>query len=73
MNVRNKVPELQARLSHAAKQSLDRRFGVLYDKIYRSDVLWMAWKRVRSNKGAPGVDDVSIDYVKEVVGEDEPG
>jgi len=69
MNVRNKVPELQARLSHAAKQSLDRRFGALYDKIYRSDVLWMAWKRVRSNKGAPGVDDVSIDYVKEVVGE----
>ena len=67
--MRNKVPLLQSRLSHAAKQSLNRKFGALYDKIYRSDVLWVAWKRVRSNKGAPGVDDVSIDYVKEVVGE----
>jgi len=67
--VRNKVPMLQAKLSHAAKQSLERRFGALYDKIYRSDVLWTAWKRVRSNRGAPGIDDVSIDYVKEVMGE----
>ena len=86
--MRNKVPLLQAKLSHAAKQSLlpvrrlpererlqsgtqtgGRRFGALYDKIYRSDVLWTAWKRVRSNRGAPGIDDVSIDYVKEVVGE----
>ena len=67
--MRNKVPLLQTRLSHAAKQSLNRKFGALYDKIYRSDVLWVAWKRVKSNKGAPGVDDVSIEYVKEVIGE----
>jgi group II intron reverse transcriptase/maturase len=69
MNMRNKVPLLQSRLSHAAKQSLNRKFGALYDKIYRSDVLWTAWKQVRSNRGAPGIDDVSIDYVEEVVGE----
>jgi len=69
MNMRNKVPQLQARLSHAAKQSLERRFGALYDKIYRSDVLWAAWKQVRANKGAPGVDDVSIEYVEEIIGE----
>ena len=67
--MRNKVPLLQSGLSHAAKQSLSRKFGALYDKIYRSDVLWTAWKQVRSNHGAPGIDDVSIDYVKEVVGE----
>ena len=39
MNVRNKVQALQSKLSRAAKQSLDRRFGALYDKIYREDVL----------------------------------
>jgi len=31
MNVRNKVSDLQSKLSHAAKQSLDRKFGALYE------------------------------------------
>ena len=38
--MRNKVSDLQSKLSHAAKESLDRRFGALYDKIYREDVMW---------------------------------
>ena len=67
MNVR-KVQALQGKLSHAAKQSLDRIFGALYDKIYREDVLWVAWRRVRSNKGAPGIDGQSIEYIEEVIG-----
>jgi RNA-directed DNA polymerase len=67
MNVR-KVQALQSKLSHAAKQSLDRRFGALYDKIYREDVLWVAWNRVRANKGAPGIDGESIEYIEEVIG-----
>lgn len=67
MNMR-KVQALQSRLSHAAKQSLDRRFGALYDKIYREDVLWVAWRGVRSNKGVPGIDDQSIEYIEEVIG-----
>jgi hypothetical protein len=45
INVRNKVSDLQSKLSHAAKQSLDRKFGALYDKIYREDVIWEAWKQ----------------------------
>ena len=35
------------KLSQAAKQSLDRKFGALYDKIYREDVVLVAWKRVK--------------------------
>jgi retron-type reverse transcriptase len=68
MNVRNRVQALQSKLSHAAKQSLDRRFGALYDKIYREDVLWVAWKRVRANKGGPGVDRQSFDYIEDEIG-----
>ena len=68
MNVRDKVSDLQSKLSHAAKQSLDRKFGALYDKIYREDVLWMAWKRVRANKGAPGVDNESLEHIEEEIG-----
>jgi hypothetical protein len=46
------VRQLQNRLWAAAKQSSERRFHALYDRIYRGDVLWMAWERVRANRGA---------------------
>jgi group II intron reverse transcriptase/maturase len=52
----DKVRELQHKLFMAAKASPGRRFHALHDRIYRSDVLWEAWKRVRSNRGAAGVD-----------------
>ena len=68
MNIRNKVPALQAKLSRAAKQSLDRRFGALYDKVYREDVLCEAWTRVRANNGAPGIDDLNFKTIEEVIG-----
>jgi len=51
-----KVQRLQDRLRAAAKRSPERRFHALYDRIHRSDVLWEAWKRVKHNKGAAGVD-----------------
>jgi RNA-directed DNA polymerase len=68
MNVRSNVQALQGKLSRAAKQSLDRRFGALYDKIYREDVLWEAWRRVRANKGAPGVDQQSLGCIEDEIG-----
>ena len=61
----NKVRRLQRRLYVCAKQSRTRRFHALYDRIYRSDVLWEAWKRVRSNGGAAGIDEETIQAVEQ--------
>ena len=55
-----KVRQLQRKLWVCAKRSRTRRFHALYDRIYRSDVLWEAWRRVRSNGGAAGVDAETI-------------
>ncbi len=63
-----KVRQLQRRLWTAAKQSGDRRFHALYDRIHRGDVLWAAWDRVRANRGAAGVDRVTLAYVQEEYG-----
>src|SRR6266498_1507899 len=55
-----KVRELQRKLWAAAKQSSGRRFHALFDRVHRGDVLWEAWERVRKNKGAAGVDRVTL-------------
>lgn len=58
------VRQLQQRLGEAAKQQPERRFHALYDRIYRRDVLWEAWRRVKRNKGAAGVDAVTLDAIE---------
>ena len=60
----DKVRQLQRRLWAAAKRSPERRFPALYDRIHRSDVLWEAWRRVRRNKGAAGVDRQTLEEVE---------
>ncbi len=61
----DKVRELQRRLWAAAKRARDRRFHALYIHVWRSDVLQAAWKRVKENRGAAGVDGQSIRDVEE--------
>lgn len=60
-----KVRQLQNRLWAAAKQSPGRRFHALFDRIHRDDVLWEAWVRVRANRGAAGVDAVTLAAVED--------
>jgi group II intron reverse transcriptase/maturase len=61
----DKVRELQRTLWRAAKRSRGRRFHALYDRIYRGDILWEAWRRVRSNQGAAGVDGETIAAIEQ--------
>jgi RNA-directed DNA polymerase len=59
------VRELQRKLWVSAKRSPERRFHALFDRICRSDVLREAWRRVRGNRGAAGVDGLTLVAVEE--------
>lgn len=62
-NTIDKVRELQRKLYLSAKINKRRKFHALYDKVYRIDILKKAWKQVKDNKGAGGIDKVSIDNI----------
>jgi len=65
-----KLSLLRQKLYCKAKHEPKFRFYALYDRIYRKDVLWAAWELVRRNKGAAGVDSITIDQI--VAAEDGP-
>jgi RNA-directed DNA polymerase len=60
-----KVRQLQRRLWSTAKRQPGRRFHALMDRIYRRDVLWEAWRRVKKNRGAAGVDAITLAAVEQ--------
>ena len=56
----DQVRELQRTLYRAAKADPKRRFHALYDKVYRRGVMARAWDQVRRNRGAGGIDRMTL-------------
>jgi RNA-directed DNA polymerase len=61
----DKVRNLQRALYRKSKQEKEARFYSLYDKVWREDVLWEAWRQVKANHGAPGIDGKTIAEIVE--------
>ena len=60
----SKIRILQRKLYLKAKAEPSYRFYLLYDKIYREDVLAHAYELAESNKGAPSVDGQTLEQIE---------
>lgn len=60
----SKIRELQIKLYRKAKNEPGYRFYMLYDKIYREDILAHAYHLAKTNHGKPGVDGQTFEMIE---------